>query len=166
MRYTIIFNTSQAGISFFGIQCDLSVFYYILHVFVSCLFLGALTTMPAVRIFSLYAAMAVLFDFLLQITVFVALMTLDAKREKVIINNKLIMNICEAIPSLLSKFAYLLWPIFLNNFLVTRYIVRISFSFSLFYRKKMKNVYVMLFFAFRVGLYTSMVSWSPDTHVQ
>lgn len=45
-------------------------------------FLGALTNMPAVRVFSLYAAMAVLFDFLLQITVFIALMTLDAKRQK------------------------------------------------------------------------------------
>ena len=45
-------------------------------------FLGALTNMPAVRIFSLYAALAVLFDFLLQITVFIALMTLDAKRQE------------------------------------------------------------------------------------
>ena len=105
---------------------DLAVLYLLLFVFVSCLFQGALTTMPAVRIFSLYAAMAVLFDFLLQITVFVALMTLDAKREKVIFNNKLMKNIC-AVPSLLSKFAYLHWPIFFNNFLVTRYIIRISF---------------------------------------
>ena len=39
--------------------------------------------MPAVRVFSLYAALAVLFDFLLQITVFIALMTLDAKRQEV-----------------------------------------------------------------------------------
>ena len=39
--------------------------------------------MPAVRVFSLYAAMAVLFDFLLQITVFIALLTFDAKRQKV-----------------------------------------------------------------------------------
>ena len=45
--------------------------------------LGALTNMPAVRVFSLYAAMAVLFDFLLQITVFIALLTFDAKRQKV-----------------------------------------------------------------------------------
>jgi Niemann-Pick C1 protein len=44
--------------------------------------LGALTPMPAVRLFSLYAAMAVLIDFLLQITCFVSLMTLDAKRER------------------------------------------------------------------------------------
>lgn len=43
-------------------------------------FLGALTPMPAVRLFSLYAAMSVLIDFLLQITVFVSLITLDQKR--------------------------------------------------------------------------------------
>ncbi|KAK7091360.1 NPC intracellular cholesterol transporter 1-like [Littorina saxatilis] len=43
-------------------------------------FLGALTNMPAVKIFSMYAAMAVLFDFLLQITCFVGLMALDARR--------------------------------------------------------------------------------------
>ncbi|XP_046362428.2 NPC intracellular cholesterol transporter 1-like [Haliotis rufescens] len=45
-------------------------------------FLGALTDMPAVKIFSLYAAMAVFFDFLLQITCLVALMCLDAKRQE------------------------------------------------------------------------------------
>lgn len=39
--------------------------------------------MPAVRVFSLYAALAVLFDFLLQITVFIGLMTLDARRQEV-----------------------------------------------------------------------------------
>ena len=43
--------------------------------------LGALTPMPAVKIFSLYAAMAVFIDFVLQITCFVALMTLDCRRE-------------------------------------------------------------------------------------
>jgi Niemann-Pick C1 protein len=36
--------------------------------------------MPAVRLFSLYAAMSVLIDFLLQITIFVSLITLDHKR--------------------------------------------------------------------------------------
>lgn len=45
--------------------------------------LGALSTMPAVKIFSLYAALAVLIDFLLQISCFVSLMTLDAKRQEV-----------------------------------------------------------------------------------
>jgi Niemann-Pick C1 protein len=43
-------------------------------------FLGALTPMPAVRLFSLYAAMSVLIDFLLQITIFVTFITLDHKR--------------------------------------------------------------------------------------
>ena len=44
---------------------------------------GALTTMPAVRQFALYAAMAVLFDFFFQITCFISLMTIDAKRQGV-----------------------------------------------------------------------------------
>jgi Niemann-Pick C1 protein len=43
--------------------------------------LGALTPMPAVKIFSLYAALAVLIDFFLQITCFVSLLTLDCRRE-------------------------------------------------------------------------------------
>ncbi|XP_074656980.1 NPC intracellular cholesterol transporter 1-like [Tubulanus polymorphus] len=45
-------------------------------------FLGALTTMPAVKMFSLYAAGAVLFNFLLQITTFVAFLSFDARRQK------------------------------------------------------------------------------------
>lgn len=44
---------------------------------------GAMTDMPAVRVFSLYAGQAVLFDFLLQISVFIGLMTLDARRQEV-----------------------------------------------------------------------------------
>uniref|UniRef100_A0AAY4B5X1 SSD domain-containing protein n=1 Tax=Denticeps clupeoides TaxID=299321 RepID=A0AAY4B5X1_9TELE len=46
-----------------------------------CFFLGALSTMPAVKSFALYAAMAVLMDFLLQMTAFVALLSLDARRQ-------------------------------------------------------------------------------------
>ncbi|XP_065195103.1 NPC intracellular cholesterol transporter 1-like [Sycon ciliatum] len=44
-------------------------------------FLGALSGMPAVRTFSLYAGMAVFVNFILQITVFIALMSLDVRRE-------------------------------------------------------------------------------------
>lgn len=44
-------------------------------------FLGALTPMPAVRLFSLYAGLSVIIDFLLQITVFVTFITLDHKRS-------------------------------------------------------------------------------------
>uniref|UniRef100_A0AAQ5YKR8 SSD domain-containing protein n=1 Tax=Amphiprion ocellaris TaxID=80972 RepID=A0AAQ5YKR8_AMPOC len=46
-----------------------------------CFFLGALSTMPAVKSFALYAALAVLMDFVLQMTAFVALMSLDARRQ-------------------------------------------------------------------------------------
>ncbi|KAM9308837.1 NPC intracellular cholesterol transporter 1 [Gastrophryne carolinensis] len=45
-------------------------------------FLGALSTMPAVRTFSLFAGMAVFLDFLLQITFFVSLLGLDMKRHE------------------------------------------------------------------------------------
>lgn len=47
-----------------------------------CFFLGALTPMPAVRAFALFAGLALLFDFALQITCFVSLMALDARREQ------------------------------------------------------------------------------------
>ncbi|KAJ7371490.1 NPC intracellular cholesterol transporter 1 [Desmophyllum pertusum] len=53
--------------------------------------LGAMSTMPAVRIFSLYAAAAVFFDFLLQITAFVAILSLDSKRQE---NNRLDVLCC------------------------------------------------------------------------
>uniref|UniRef100_A0A8D0DMG3 NPC1 like intracellular cholesterol transporter 1 n=1 Tax=Salvator merianae TaxID=96440 RepID=A0A8D0DMG3_SALMN len=45
-------------------------------------FLGAMSKMPAVRTFALNAALAVFFDFLLQMSMFVALMSLDARRQK------------------------------------------------------------------------------------
>ncbi|MBN3296956.1 NPCL1 protein, partial [Amia calva] len=46
-----------------------------------CFFLGALSSMPAVKSFALYAALAVLMDFLLQMSAFVALLSLDARRQ-------------------------------------------------------------------------------------
>ncbi|XP_055386647.1 NPC intracellular cholesterol transporter 1 isoform X2 [Condylostylus longicornis] len=46
-----------------------------------CFFLGSLSDMPAVKAFALYAGMALLIDFLLQITCFVSLLTLDTKRQ-------------------------------------------------------------------------------------
>ncbi|XP_077208713.1 NPC intracellular cholesterol transporter 1 [Paroedura picta] len=45
-------------------------------------FLGTLSTMPAVRTFSLFAAVAVFIDFLLQVTCFVSLLGLDIKRQE------------------------------------------------------------------------------------
>lgn len=43
--------------------------------------LGALTGMPAVEAFAIYSAVAIFFDFLLQITLFSALLIIDAKRK-------------------------------------------------------------------------------------
>ncbi|KAK8738118.1 hypothetical protein OTU49_004053 [Cherax quadricarinatus] len=47
-----------------------------------CFFLGGLSDMPAVYAFALYAALALVIDFFLQMTCFVALMSLDAHRVK------------------------------------------------------------------------------------
>ncbi|RNA26124.1 Niemann-Pick C1, partial [Brachionus plicatilis] len=44
--------------------------------------ISALTPMPGVRAFSLYASLAIIINFLMQITCFVVLLTLDAKREQ------------------------------------------------------------------------------------
>ncbi|KAF2896926.1 hypothetical protein ILUMI_09250 [Ignelater luminosus] len=46
-----------------------------------CFFLGGLSDMPAVRAFALYAGMALLLDFILQITCFVSLLSLDTVRQ-------------------------------------------------------------------------------------
>jgi Niemann-Pick C1 protein len=44
--------------------------------------ISAMTPMPGVRAFSLYASLAIILNFLLQITCFVVLLTIDAKREE------------------------------------------------------------------------------------
>ncbi|XP_076647922.1 Niemann-Pick type C-1a isoform X2 [Halictus rubicundus] len=51
-----------------------------------CFFLGGLSDMPAVRAFALYAGMALLVDFVLQVTCFVSLLALDTIRQA---NNRL-----------------------------------------------------------------------------
>ncbi|MED6267778.1 NPC intracellular cholesterol transporter 1 [Characodon lateralis] len=58
-------------------------------------FLGALSNMPAVRTFSLFAGLAVLIDFLLQISCFVSLLGLDAKRQE---GNRLDICCCMKLP--------------------------------------------------------------------
>ncbi|XP_003982642.2 NPC1-like intracellular cholesterol transporter 1 isoform X1 [Felis catus] len=47
-----------------------------------CFFLGALTPMPAVRTFALTSGLAVILDFLLQVSAFVALLSLDSRRQE------------------------------------------------------------------------------------
>lgn len=44
--------------------------------------ISALTPMPGVRAFSMYASLAIMINFVMQITCFVVLLTLDAKREQ------------------------------------------------------------------------------------
>ncbi|XP_039499323.1 NPC intracellular cholesterol transporter 1 homolog 1b [Drosophila santomea] len=46
----------------------------------ACFAIGCISDMPAVKTFAMYAAIAILLDFLLQITAFVALMAIDEKR--------------------------------------------------------------------------------------
>ncbi|XP_012710963.2 NPC intracellular cholesterol transporter 1 [Fundulus heteroclitus] len=58
-------------------------------------FLGALSNMPAVRTFSLFAGLAVFIDFLLQISCFVSLLGLDAKRQE---GNRLDICCCVKLP--------------------------------------------------------------------
>ncbi|KAH8387081.1 hypothetical protein KR093_004563 [Drosophila rubida] len=48
----------------------------------ACFAIGAISEMPAVKTFAMYAAAAILFDFLLQITAFVALMAIDEQRYR------------------------------------------------------------------------------------
>ena len=43
--------------------------------------IGAITVFPAVQLFCLYTALAVIFDYILQITLFAACMAYDARRE-------------------------------------------------------------------------------------
>uniref|UniRef100_A0A8C6PMS6 NPC intracellular cholesterol transporter 1 n=1 Tax=Nothobranchius furzeri TaxID=105023 RepID=A0A8C6PMS6_NOTFU len=58
-------------------------------------FLGALSNMPAVRTFSLFAGLAVFIDFLLQISCFVSLLGMDAKRQE---ENRLDVCWCVKLP--------------------------------------------------------------------
>uniref|UniRef100_A0A1A8RVZ4 Niemann-Pick disease, type C1 n=1 Tax=Nothobranchius rachovii TaxID=451742 RepID=A0A1A8RVZ4_9TELE len=58
-------------------------------------FLGALSNMPAVRTFSLFAGLAVFIDFLLQISCFVSLLGMDAKRQE---ENRLDICWCVKLP--------------------------------------------------------------------
>ncbi|EDW56327.1 GM23054 [Drosophila sechellia] len=46
----------------------------------ACFAIGCISDMPAVKTFAMYAAIAILLDFLLQITAFVALMAIDERR--------------------------------------------------------------------------------------
>lgn len=95
--------------------------------------LGSLTPMPAVQVFSYYASLAVFIDFILQITCFVAVLSLDARRH---VKNQVDLCCCisldlppeeegEKTPprSLLQRFFATIWtPAVLGSF-ITRVIL-------------------------------------------
>uniref|UniRef100_A0A8C2W834 NPC1 like intracellular cholesterol transporter 1 n=1 Tax=Cyclopterus lumpus TaxID=8103 RepID=A0A8C2W834_CYCLU len=103
-----------------------------------CFFLGALSTMPAVKTFALYAALAVLMDFLLQMTAFVALLSLDTRRQD---NNRCELLCCVTVSTqrstqrsnkpnegfLLPLMRKYYAPVLLHRY--TRFIVMVVFIF-------------------------------------
>ncbi|TNN86466.1 Niemann-Pick C1-like protein 1 [Liparis tanakae] len=99
-----------------------------------CFFLGALSTMPAVKTFALYAALAVLMDFLLQMTAFVALLSLDTRRQD---NNRCELLCCVTVSTqhpnkpnegfLLPLMRKYYAPVLLHRY--TRIIVMVVFIF-------------------------------------
>lgn len=50
---------------------------------VGCFSIGTISSMPAVNTFALFATLALLFNIILQMTMFVALLTLDERRYEV-----------------------------------------------------------------------------------
>ncbi|XP_054721717.1 NPC intracellular cholesterol transporter 1-like isoform X2 [Uloborus diversus] len=97
----------------------------------SCFFIGALTDMPAVKLFALYAGVALLINFFLQMTCFLCLFTLDVKRQE---NHRLDLFCCIRTAKqdkvntkgvLYKFFKNVYAPVLLNNF--SRVIVLITF---------------------------------------
>ncbi|CAG5922250.1 unnamed protein product [Menidia menidia] len=109
-----------------------------------CFFLGALSTMPAVKSFALYAALAVLMDFVLQMTAFVALLSLDAKRQD---SNRCELLCCVTVSAerpkkpnegfLLPFMRKYYAPVLLNNYV--RIVVMLVFLFTF-----CASIYLML----------------------
>ncbi|XP_051878695.1 NPC intracellular cholesterol transporter 1 [Pristis pectinata] len=103
-------------------------------------FLGSLSTMPAVRTFSLFAGMAVFIDFLLQISCFVSLFGLDIRRQE---SNRMDIVCCvkqEAVHTdsseelLFRCFKYIYAPFLLTNWVrpivISVFIAVLSFSIA------------------------------------
>ncbi|XP_035212713.1 NPC intracellular cholesterol transporter 1-like isoform X1 [Stegodyphus dumicola] len=97
----------------------------------SCFFIGALTDMPAVKLFALYAGVALLINFFLQMTCFLCLFTLDIKRQE---DHRLDLFCCIRTSKqdkmnskgvLYKFFKNVYAPILLNNF--SRVLVLIAF---------------------------------------
>ncbi|XP_047550697.1 NPC1-like intracellular cholesterol transporter 1 [Lutra lutra] len=106
-----------------------------------CFFLGALTPMPAVRTFALTSGFAIVLDFLLQVSAFVALLSLDSRRQEA---SRLDVCCCVGAPKLPppdQSEGLLLW--FFRKFYVPLLLHRVT-----------RGVVLLLFTGlFGVGLY-------------
>ncbi|XP_054723520.1 NPC intracellular cholesterol transporter 1-like [Uloborus diversus] len=102
----------------------------------SCFFIGALTEMPAVRLFALYAGVALLVNFFLQMTCFLGLFIIDSRRQE---NNRLDACCCFTASKKFSTsfkeglmfktIKNLYAPFLMQNFV--RYLVIVAFLFWL-----------------------------------
>ncbi|CAD7680480.1 unnamed protein product [Nyctereutes procyonoides] len=98
-----------------------------------CFFLGALTPMPAVKTFALTSGFAIVLDFLLQVSAFVALLSLDSRRQEA---SRLDVCCCVSAPKLpapgqsegllLRVFRKFYVPVLLHR--VTRAVVLLLFT--------------------------------------
>ncbi|VDO38776.1 unnamed protein product, partial [Haemonchus placei] len=80
---SMLLSTLTESLCFFvGKYCIVLFFieYYLFLSIVLCI--GAISDMPAVRGFSLFAGLAVIFDFIFQHTIFLAIFVWDCKREE------------------------------------------------------------------------------------
>uniref|UniRef100_A0A0R3W6D3 SSD domain-containing protein n=1 Tax=Taenia asiatica TaxID=60517 RepID=A0A0R3W6D3_TAEAS len=75
------FCATSRQLVIFGLECN--SFLALNCLLNNVCILGSMTSMPAVRVFALYAGVSIVINFLLQIFAFTALLTLDARREVV-----------------------------------------------------------------------------------
>ncbi|XP_069778710.1 NPC intracellular cholesterol transporter 1 [Narcine bancroftii] len=102
-------------------------------------FLGTLSTMPAVRSFSMFAGMAVFIDFLLQISCFLSLFGLDVKRQEsnrmdIICVKREKTNADDSEELLFRCFKYIYAPFLLTNWIrpivISVFVAILSFSIA------------------------------------
>ncbi|XP_018569147.1 Niemann-Pick type protein homolog 1B [Anoplophora glabripennis] len=126
-----------------------------------CFAIASLSTMPAVHTFALYATIAVLFNFILQITAFVALLSLDEERYE---NNRLDMLCCIKMDKIDKTpkvgFLYNLWANYYTPFVMklpVRYMILLIFTVTL-------SLSIMVIPTIELGL-DQELSMSEDSHV-
>uniref|UniRef100_A0A8C2XCL0 Niemann-Pick disease, type C1 n=1 Tax=Cyclopterus lumpus TaxID=8103 RepID=A0A8C2XCL0_CYCLU len=132
-------------------------------------FLGALSNMPAVRTFSLFAGLAVFIDFLLQISCFVSLLGLDAQRQE---GNRLDIFCCAKLPdgqeekkdSFLFQFFRKIFAPFLLKEWVRPIIVSILDCYLSRIGHLFIYIYIYIYFVLEIGL-DQKLSMPDDSYV-